>query len=79
MKWCTPLIPAFGRPRQWDICKFKASLALQGELLDNQSYTEKPCLKKQQQVNNSTCKHYCGHLESHFSVQNFSFLPLYVP
>ena len=34
--WCTPLIPALGRQRQVDLCKFKAS----------QSYTASHPLQK---------------------------------
>jgi hypothetical protein len=47
---------ALRRQRQGQVdLEFKASLALQSELQDSQSYTEKPCLKKLQtnKTNNS--------------------------
>lgn len=47
--WCTPLIPipALRRQRHSDLCEFEFSpVFIQREFQDNQSYSEKPCLKK---------------------------------
>jgi hypothetical protein len=41
-----PLIPALGRQRQVDFWVW-GHPGLQSEFQDSQSYTEKPCLKKQ--------------------------------
>ena len=44
--WRTPLIPALRRQRQEDLCEFEV---YKREFQDRlQSYTEKPCLEKQQ-------------------------------
>jgi hypothetical protein len=37
--------------RQVDLCEFKASLVYRAELQDSQGYTEKYCLKKQNEQN----------------------------
>jgi hypothetical protein len=42
----TPLIPALGRQRRVNLCKFTASLDYR-ELQTNHRYILKPCLKKQ--------------------------------
>ncbi|EGW02962.1 hypothetical protein I79_019498 [Cricetulus griseus] len=39
-----PLIPALGRQRQVDLCKFEANLIYR-EFKYSQSYTKKPCLE----------------------------------
>jgi hypothetical protein len=42
---CTPLIPALGRRRRADVCELKDSL----------DYTEKSCLKKQNETKKKKC------------------------
>jgi hypothetical protein len=42
-----PLIPAFGRQRQLELCEFKNSLVLQSEFQAGQGYTVMHCFKKQ--------------------------------
>jgi hypothetical protein len=44
MWYCSPLIPALGRQRQADICKFKAAWSLHSQSQTSQDYIEKPCL-----------------------------------
>jgi hypothetical protein len=43
--WCTPLIPAFGRQRQTDLC-VRGQPGLQSEFQDSQDYTGKLCIEK---------------------------------
>jgi hypothetical protein len=42
------LIPALGKQRQFNLC-VPGHPGLQSELQDSHGYTEKPCLRKQQQ------------------------------
>jgi hypothetical protein len=44
--WHIPLIPAFGRQKQADLCKFKGSLVYIVESQDSQGYTVRPILNK---------------------------------
>jgi hypothetical protein len=48
----TPLIPALGRQRQANF-GVRGQPGLQSEFQDSQGYTEKPCLKKQNNNNNN--------------------------
>jgi hypothetical protein len=49
----TPLIPTLGRQRQADFW-VRGQPGLQSEFQDSQSYTEKPCLEKQNKNKNKT-------------------------
>ena len=44
--WCTPLIPAFGRQRQPDLCEFETSLVYRASSRIGSKATEKPCFEK---------------------------------
>lgn len=54
--WCMPLIPVFRKKRLVDICEFEASLVYKSEFQDNQEYTEKLCLEKQNKQTTTTTK-----------------------
>ena len=45
MWWCMPVIPALGRQRQVDFW-VRGQPGLHSEFQERQGYTEKPCLKK---------------------------------
>jgi hypothetical protein len=51
--WCTTLIPALWRQRQVDFW-VQGQPCLQSEFQDSQSYTEKPCPKKNNNNNKKT-------------------------
>jgi hypothetical protein len=54
-RWRTPLIPAFGKQRQANFWVW-GQPGLQSEFQDSHSYTEEPCLKKNQNQNKQTKK-----------------------
>jgi hypothetical protein len=53
--WCIPLIPALGRQNHADFWVW-GQPGLQSEIQDNQGYTEKPCLKKQNKTKQNKTK-----------------------
>ena len=44
--WYTPLIPAFRRQRQADLCKFEANLIYKADVRTGRTVTEKTYLEK---------------------------------
>jgi hypothetical protein len=55
--WCVPLIPAFRRQRQVDLCELEASLVYKvSSRTAKDLYTEKPCLRERNKTQNNNKK-----------------------
>lgn len=61
-----PLIPAFGKQKQSDLCKFKATLVLQSEFQDRQDITPRnPATKRGGGTTIKICGHFFLHVIFH--------------
>jgi hypothetical protein len=69
--WLKPLIPAFGRQSQVDLCEFEANLVCRVSSRTARA-TQKPCLeknkRKQSNNNNTITKQSSSHMHTMFAM-----------